>query len=806
MPAPPFQESLEMNGPGHAADYGILLAIYTGVSAAKVARMSAPFRLPPSSGTARQTMEKSRLEAERIENIYRVIAAELRAGLHQISAAAALMEEYTVPFIARYRKEATGGLSDQDLRTMEERLAYLLKLEERKDFILDTIQGQGRLTPELEILVRKARTLVRLEDLYLPFKPKRLTKASVAREKGLEPLALLLWSRPWTKPETAALDFLGKDVPDTEAALDGASHILAEKFSEDPELLGSLRQLVWEKGVLTSRVVKAREQDGAKFTDYFEYRERLCNIPSHRFLALLRGRREGVLRLGVHLDAEGSGTIYSGAMDFPEEKISSHFDIRPSGHPADSWLMEVVHLAWKNRILPKVEKDLENQLREQAEEEAISVFGENLRDLLLAAPAGTRAALGLDPGYRTGVKIAAVDKTGKLMETAVIYPHPPRNQWEESLKVLAGLAKNCGVELVSIGNGTASRETDRLVGDLIRRNPELNLNKVVVSEAGASVYSASEYASEELPEIDVSLRGAVSIARRLQDPLAELIKIEPKSIGVGQYQHDVSQPKLDRKLGSIVEDCVNSVGVDVNTASAPLLEKVAGLGPSVASNIVMHRNIHGPFTNRKQLLKIRGMGSGTFLQSAGFLRIRGGDNPLDASAVHPEAYPVAERILKSTGRSITEIIGDRSILEKLKPLDFADETFGEPTVRDILLELYKPGRDPRPAFATATFREGVETIEDLSPGMVLEGVVTNVANFGAFVDIGVHQDGLVHISELDHSFVQDPRKILRVGEIIKVKVLDCDPSRKRISLSRKAVLPAPGNHPLKGPASNDWIS
>ncbi len=733
-------------------------------------------------------MDKPKLEKSSLENIYSLIARELPAGIHQVRSTVALMEEHTVPFIARYRKESTGGLSDKELRFIEDRLSYLLKLEERKSFILSTIREQGKLTPELESQISSAGTMVRLEDLYLPFKPKRRTKAAIARERGLEPLAMLLWSRPETSPEKAAREFLGEEVPGVSEALEGASHILSEKFSEDPELVGSLRDLIWDSGILMSRVVRGKEEEGSKFSDYFEYREALNRVPSHRFLALLRGRREGVLRLSILLDEKTQGSSYSGALDLPEEMIARQFNIAFRGLAAERWLMEVIHDSWKNKIFPKVEKDLENRVREIAEEDAISVFGENLRDLLLAAPAGNRATIGLDPGFRTGVKVAAVDKTGKLLETAVIYPHPPRKEWDQALSKLTGMASRHGIEIVSIGNGTASRETDRLAEELLRRNPDLNLTKVMVSEAGASVYSASEFASEELPEVDVSLRGAVSIARRLQDPLAELIKIEPKSIGVGQYQHDVNQPRLDRKLNSIVEDCVNSVGVDVNTASAPLLTRIAGLGPSIASNIVLHRDIHGAFRNRRQLLKVRGMGPGSFLQSAGFLRIMEGDNPMDASAVHPEAYPVAERIMKATGRSMPELIGDRETLENLNPADFTDGIFGEPTVRDIIAELYKPGRDPRPAFVTASFREGIEKIEDLSAGMVLEGVVTNVANFGAFVDIGVHQDGLIHISELDNSFVQDPRKILRVGEVVKVKILSIDPGRKRISLSRKAVL------------------
>lgn len=738
-------------------------------------------------------MTKAISEKEKLENIYRKISGEINVGIHQVRTAAVLLEEYTVPFIARYRKEATGGLSDKDLRMLEERLDYLLKLEDRKDSILETIREQGKLTAELEGLIRSAETMVRLEDLYLPYRPKRRTLASIARENGLESLALLLWSKPETVPETAAGEYLGQHVQSIEEALEGAGHILAEKFSEDAELTGSLRKLVWNHALMTSSVTTGKETDGAKFSDYFKYEELLKRIPSHRFLALLRGKREGILKLRIVLSFEETDSLYSGAMDLPEEMIARHFAVKPMGNPSDPWLLATVHQSWKNKILPRIEKDLENQVKEKAEEEAINVFGENLRDLLLAAPAGTKAVLGLDPGYRNGVKVAAVDETGKLLDTAVVYPHPPRKEWEEALSALADMAEMYDIDLISIGNGTAARETDKMAAELIRRKPELNLTKVMVSESGASIYSASEFASEELPEIDVSLRGAVSIARRLQDPLAELIKIEPKSIGVGQYQHDVNQPKLDHKLGNIVEDCVNSVGVDVNTASVPLLTRIAGLGPSTASNIVTHRNIHGPFISRDQLLRVHGMGPGTYLQSAGFLRIPGGSNPLDASAVHPEAYPVVEKIVRSTGLDIQHIIGDSSVLESLNPQDFTDDIFGEPTVRDIFAELYKPGRDPRPEFVTVGFREGVETIEDLSPGMILEGVVSNVTNFGAFVDIGVHQDGLVHISELDHSFVQDPRSVIKAGDIIKVKVLSADPLRKRISLSRKETLPVPGH-------------
>jgi len=722
--------------------------------------------------------------------IYKKISREIKIELRQVESAAALLEDYSVPFIARYRKEATGGLSDRELRSLEERLSYLLKLEERKESVLQAIRKQGKLSAELENLISSAETMVRVEDLYLPFKPKRRTLAAVARENGLEPLAMLLWAKPQTNPEAAAHAFLGESISNPEEALEGAGHILAEKFSEDAELTGALRKMAWNKAWITSSVVKGKETEGAKFSDYFDYEEKLKGIASHRFLALLRGRREGILRLRIFLEEEAGDSFYQGAMDLPESMIADHFDIRPSGKPSDPWLLSVIHQTWKKKILPRIEKDLESAIKEEAEDEAINVFGENLRDLLLAAPAGTRAVMGLDPGYRNGVKVAAVDKTGKLLDTTVIYPHPPRRQWDESLATLAEMAEDYDIEILSIGNGTAARETDRLAGELIKKNPQLQLTKVMVSESGASIYSASEFASEELPEIDVSLRGAVSIARRLQDPLAELIKIEPKSIGVGQYQHDVNQPKLDGKLDSIVEDCVNSVGVDVNTASVPLLARIAGLGPSTASNIVTHRNIYGSFREREQLLEVHGMGPGTFLQSAGFLRIPSGKNPLDASAVHPEAYPVVERIVRATGLGISEIIGNENVLGNLNPQEFTDGVFGEPTVRDIFNELYKPGRDPRPEFRTATFREGIETIEDLVTGMTLEGVVTNVTNFGAFVDVGVHQDGLVHISELDNSFVEDPRSVIKAGEIIKVLVLDADPARKRISLSRKALLPA----------------
>jgi protein Tex len=714
------------------------------------------------------------------------IADELQVRVHQVEAAIGLLDEgSTVPFVARYRKEATGGLDDTQLRHLDERLIYLRELEERRETVLKSIEEQGKLTPELKTALLKADSKTRLEDLYLPYKPKRRTKAQIAREAGLEPLALALLENPALPPQEEAAAYIDADkgVADASAALDGAKQILMERFAEDAELVGRLREYLWENGELVSRVVDGKQQEGAKFSDYFEFAERLDKIPSHRALALFRGSKEGVLQLELALpeDAELKHNEAGAA----ERMIAAHAGVRDEGRPADAWLREVVRWAWRIKILTHLDTNLKSRLREAAEEEAIRVFARNLHDLLLAAPAGPRATIGLDPGLRTGVKVAVVDATGKLLDTATIYPHAPKNQWDPSIHLLATLAQKHNADLISIGNGTASRETDKLAGELIKRHPELRLNKVMVSEAGASVYSASAFAAAEFPELDVSLRGAVSIARRLQDPLAELVKIEPKSIGVGQYQHDVSQVRLARQLDAVVEDCVNAVGVDVNTASAPLLSRVSGLSESLANNVVAYRDQHGAFTDRKQILKVSRLGEKAFEQCAGFLRIMHGANPLDASAVHPEAYPVVERILHTTGREIGSLIGDSGFLKKLAANDFTDERFGEPTVRDIISELDKPGRDPRPEFKTATFQEGVEGLKDLKDGMILEGVVTNVTNFGAFVDIGVHQDGLVHISALSDKFVKDPHTVVKAGDVVKVKVMSVDIPRKRIGLSMR---------------------
>ncbi|MEE8587481.1 MAG: Tex family protein [Acidobacteriota bacterium] len=717
------------------------------------------------------------------------IAEELSVQEYQVTAAIQLLDEgATVPFVARYRKEAT-GLDDAQLRTLEERLRYLRELEERRQVILSSIEEQGKLTPELKTAILEAGTKVRLEDLYLPYKPKRRTKAQIAREAGLEPLAHSLLDDPSLTPEQEAAAFVDeeKGVPDVAAALEGARQILMEEFSEDADLVGDLRRFVWENAGLQSRLVKGKEAEGANFSDYFDYGEDLRRIPSHRALALFRGRKEGVLRLSLAFpesDQEDAG-------QFCIHQVARKFGIRHLGRPADAWLAETAQWAWQVKIFTHLETELESRLREAAQEEAIRVFGANLRDLLMAAPAGYKATMGLDPGYRTGVKVAVVDPIGKLHETVAIYPHPPQKRWEESKKVLAELCSRNQVGLIAIGNGTASRETDRLAAELAQENPELKLTKLVVSEAGASVYSASEAASKEFPQLDVSLRGAVSIARRLQDPLAELVKIDPKSIGVGQYQHDVNQGRLARALDAVVEDCVNAVGVDVNTASAPLLSRVSGLSQGVAEKIVEYRNQNGRFPHRQELFKVPRMGARTFEQSAGFLRVIDGDNPLDASAVHPEAYPVVERIIQSTGKGVRELIGNAILLGKLQPNQFTDRQFGEPTVKDILSELEKPGRDPRPEFKTAGFKEGVEEISDLQPDMVLEGVVSNVTNFGAFVDVGVHQDGLVHISQLADRFVEDPRQVVKAGDIVKVKVMNVDLDRRRIALSMR----------LSGPAS-----
>ncbi|WP_029394480.1 Tex family protein [Streptomyces sp. TOR3209] len=708
------------------------------------------------------------------------IAEELGVRERQVKAAVELLDGgSTVPFIARYRKEATEMLDDAQLRAVEERLRYLRELEERRTAILDSVREQGKLTEELETRIRTAETKARLEDIYLPFKPKRRTKAQIAREAGLEPLAEGLLADPSVDPLAAAAAFVdaGKGVADPQAALDGARSILTEKFSEDADLIGELRERMWGRGRLAAKVKEGKEEAGAKFADYFDFAEPFTELPSHRILAMLRGEKEDVLDLVLEPEEPTDGpSSYEGI-------VASRFGIADRGRPGDKWLKDTVRWAWRTRILVHLGIDIRLRLRTAAEDEAVDVFAANLRDLLLAAPAGTRATLGLDPGFRTGVKVAVVDATGKVVATDVIHPHVPANRWDEAIAKLARLAKEHAVELVAIGNGTASRETDKLAGELIAKHPELKLTKVMVSEAGASVYSASAFASQELPDMDVSLRGAVSIARRLQDPLAELVKIDPKSIGVGQYQHDLSEVKLSRSLDAVVEDCVNGVGVDVNTASAPLLARVSGITSGLAENIVAHRDANGPFASRTELKKVPRLGPKAYEQCAGFLRIRGGSDPLDASSVHPEAYPVVRRMVKTAGQEVAGLIGNTSVLRSLRPADFVDETFGLPTVTDILRELEKPGRDPRPAFRTATFKEGVEKISDLSSGMVLEGVVTNVAAFGAFVDVGVHQDGLVHVSAMSKTFVKDPRDVVKPGDIVKVKVLDVDIPRKRISLT-----------------------
>ena len=714
------------------------------------------------------------------------LAEELGVRERQVTAAVGLLDGgATVPFVARYRKEATGGLDDAQLRTLEERLGYLRELEERRAAILESIAAQGKLDDALRDKILAAESKARLEDIYLPYKPKRRTKAQMAREAGLEPLADALLGDPRQVPEQAAAAFVdaGKGVADTAAALEGARAILAERFSEDPDLIGALRNRMWKHGRVTSSVRKGKEEAGAKFADYFNFSEPFTRLPSHRILALLRGEKEEILDLD--LDPEGAhstGVVVAGP-GFSERVIARRFGIADEGRPADAWLLDTVRWAWKTRILVRLGVDIRTQLRTFAEDEAIRVFASNLRDLLLAAPAGSRPTIGLDPGYRTGVKVAVVDATGQVVATDTIYPHEPRRDWDGSLATLARLAGQHGVELVAIGNGTASRETDRLAADLIKGHQEMDLTKVVVSEAGASVYSASAYATAELPGLDVSLRGAVSIARRLQDPLAELVKIEPKSIGVGQYQHDVAPTKLERSLDGVVEDCVNAVGVDVNTASVPLLRRVSGITEGLAAQIVTHRDAKGPFRSRTGLHDVPRLGPKAFEQCAGFLRIPAGDDPLDASGVHPEAYPVVRRIVAASGGDIRGLIGNTATLRSLRPEAFVDDTFGLPTVTDILAELEKPGRDPRPAFQTATFAEGVEKLSDLEPGMVLEGVVTNVAAFGAFVDVGVHQDGLVHISAMSNKFVKDPREVVKPGDVVKVKVISVDLPRKRISLT-----------------------
>ncbi|HKT03844.1 MAG TPA: Tex family protein, partial [Rugosimonospora sp.] len=722
-----------------------------------------------------------------VQSIHQRIADELGVRERQVSAAVELLDGgATVPFIARYRKEVTGMLDDAQLRTLEERLRYLREMEERRGAIIESIRTQGKLDDALLAQIMEADSKARLEDIYLPYKPKRRTKAQIAREAGLEPLADLLLADPGQDPREAAAAYVDADkgVADQAAALDGARAILVERFAEDADLIGALRERMWSQGRVASRVREGKEQAGAKFSDYFDFAEPFTRLPSHRILAMFRGEKEEVLELALEPEeppAEGALTP-AGPGQY-EVAIAARFEVADRGRPADRWLLDTVRWAWRTRILVHLGLDLRTRLWQAAEEEAVAVFAANLRDLLLAAPAGARPTMGLDPGFRTGVKVAVVDATGKVVATDTIYPHEPQRRWDESIDKLSRLARAHGVELIAIGNGTASRETDRLAADLIKLHADLTLTKIVVSEAGASVYSASAYASQELPEMNVSLRGAVSIARRLQDPLAELVKIDPKSIGVGQYQHDLSELKLSRSLDAVVEDCVNGVGVDVNTASVPLLARVSGIGASLAENIVQHRDANGPFRSRRSFLQVPRLGPKAFEQCAGFLRIRGGDDPLDASSVHPEAYPVVHRILKATTGDIAALIGNGSVLRTVKATQFVDDTFGLPTVTDILKELEKPGRDPRPAFRTAAFAEGVEKLEDLKPGMVLEGVVTNVANFGAFVDVGVHQDGLVHVSALSKTFVKDPREIVKPGDIVRVKVLDVDIARKRISLT-----------------------
>jgi uncharacterized protein len=718
-----------------------------------------------------------------MDRINQRIATELNVGIAQVAAAVELLGEgATVPFIARYRKEKTGGLDDTQLRKLEERLGYLRELEDRRATVLRSIEEQGKLTPELAYAINAAETKVALEDLYAPYKPRRRTKAQIAREAGLEPLADALLANPGLAPNDEAKKFIDAErgVADAKAALDGARHILIERMGEEPKLVGALREWEWGEGVLTSSVQKGKKEEGAKFSDYFEFDQKIRDIPSHRALAMLRGRNEGVLDLDLDV-AHEEGKAYPAVL-----KVMSAFNIAERGRPADKWLSDTAQLAWKTRMAASIAADLLARLKERADAEAISVFSRNLKDLLLAAPAGQRATMGLDPGFRSGVKVAVVDATGKLVDTDTIYPHEPKNDWRGSLATLAALCMKHKVELVSVGNGTAGRETDKLVAELTAKMPNLKLTKVMVSEAGASVYSASELAAKEFPTVDVSIRGAVSIARRLQDPLAELVKIEPKAIGVGQYQHDVDQGGLAKSLDGAVEDCVNSVGVDVNTASAPLLARVSGLNQTLASNIVAFRDENGAFKARTALKRVPRLGPKAFEQAAGFLRIMNGKNPLDGSAVHPEAYPVVEKISAATNRPLKSIIGDRAFLKSLKPAQFADATFGIPTVTDIIAELEKPGRDPRPEFKTATFQEGVEKITDLKPGMQLEGVVTNVAAFGAFVDVGVHQDGLVHVSELADRFVKDPHEIVKAGDVVKVRVKEVDVARKRIALTMKS--------------------
>ena len=721
-----------------------------------------------------------------MKNIAARIAEELQVKEQQVSAATALLDEgATVPFIARYRKEVTGGLDDIQLRTLSDRLTYLRDMEERRDTILRSIEEQGKLTPELAKAIAEADTKTRLEDLYLPYKPKRRTKGQIAIEAGIEPLADALYNNPELDPTAEATAYINRDeafkgaFDNEKGVLDGAKFILMERFAENADLLQEMRARLAEDGQIYSTVVTGKETEGAKFRDYFEHSSAIREIPSHRALALFRGAKEGVLQLKLDLPHE-EGTAHP-----CESLIGRHQGIENRNRPADNWLAEVVRWTWRVKLQLSMENDLFGEVRGKAEEAAIEVFAKNLKDLLLAAPAGQKATIGLDPGIRTGVKVAVVDATGRYLDSTAIYPHAPKHQWDQSIAVLAALAKKYEAQLIAIGNGTASRETDKLCQDLIKQHPELGLQKVMVNEAGASVYSASETAAREFPELDVTIRGAISIARRLQDPLAELVKIEPKSIGVGQYQHDVSQIQLARNLDAVIEDCVNHVGVEVNTASAALLKRVAGLNQGIADNIVEFRNNNGVFKNREELKQVSRLGEKAFEQAAGFLRIRGGDNPLDASAVHPESYPVVSKMAAGAGNAIVDLIGNSEQLRKIQPKDYIDERFGLPTLVDIIKELDKPGRDPRPDFKTANLKEGVETLKDLKPEMILEGTVTNVTNFGAFVDIGVHQDGLVHISALANRFVKDPREVVKAGDIVKVKVLEVDQERKRIALTMR---------------------
>lgn len=715
------------------------------------------------------------------------IAEDINATTAQVNAAISLLDEgATVPFIARYRKEVTMGLDDTQLRNLEERLIYLRDMEDRRATILKSIEEQGKLSEELERSLKAADTKTRLEDLYAPYKPKRRTKAQIAREAGIEPLLDLLLENPTLSPEDSAKDYFNAEAgfADESSVLEAARNIFLERVAEQADLVGKLRDYVWSNAQLTSTMIDGKENSGSKFKDYFEYTEELKKIPSHRALALFRGRGEAALRLKLFIKGQDDLEKFTD-MGICDSMVANHFNLMAQGRAADNWLMESARWGWRIKISMQLETELYMRLRDSAEEEAIRVFGDNLRDLLLAAPAGTRATMGLDPGLRTGVKVVVLDGTGKHLEHATIYPHVPKRQWDQSIEILAKLCERHKIDLISIGNGTASRETDKLTKELIQRHPKLRLTSIVVSEAGASVYSASELAAKEFPDLDVSIRGAVSIARRLQDPLAELVKIEPKAIGVGQYQHDVNQYALARKLDAIIEDCVNAVGVEINTASAPLLTKVSGLSETLANNIVAYREQHGVFNSRQQLLNVPRLGAKAFEQAAGFLRIQNSDNPLDASAVHPEAYPVVENIIKQNNKTINDIIGDSQFLKTLAANDYTDDNFGEFTVRDIISELDKPGRDPRPEFKTAEFKEGVETVKDLKPGMILEGVITNVTNFGVFVDIGVHQDGLVHISAITNKFIKDPREVVKTGEVVKVKVMQVDVARNRIGLSMR---------------------